>query len=243
MRHMKTLSMVLVLFWLGATVLAVSTASTKPTTSTQPTTSTKPAATTRPKIILQGSHAQMAKVCNLSLKQQKKILELRNLRRKRIKNFYKVHGKEMQQLKARIIEARRQGDKLEVDRIYEKLESLLAQRRRIDTKSRAEIMDVLTDEQKEQWYQYVIMRAIKRRFASAKLTDEQIAKIKAIVPQFTKGADISDKKVRYGIIRKLDEYIRKNILTDEQKKLTRAPARWKKRFTARSKPRASAGAQ
>ena len=225
------------LFRFGTGALATSPATTRSQPTTRPTTSTKPNATTQPKIILHGAHAQMAKVCNLSIEQQKKILELRNQRLERIKNFYKIHGKEMNLLKSHIIQARREGNKAEVNRIYKKLQALLAERRLIDRKSREEIINVLTDEQKVRWYHYIILRTIKRRFASAKLTNEQIKKIKVILPQFTQGENISDKKVRYKIIKKLDNYVRENILTEAQKKAISPPAKWKKRFSEKRKTR------
>jgi len=238
MKWIKVLSVMVFLFRFGTGALATAPAATRSQPTTRPTTSTKPNATTQPKIILHGTHAQMAKVCNLSIAQQKKILELRNQRLRRIKNFYKVHGKEMEQLKSRIIQARREGKKAEVNRIYKKLQALLAERRLIDRKSREEIINVLTDEQKVRWYHYIILRTIKRRFASAKLTNEQIKKVKAILPQFTQGENISDKKVRYKIIKKLDNYIRENILTEDQKKAISPPAKWKKRFSDNKKRKA-----
>jgi len=177
----------------------------------------------------------MARICNLSIKQQKKILNLQNLRIEQIKKFYKIYGKEMEQLKARITQARREGRKEEVNRIYHRLQTLLAKRRLIDRKSREEIINILTDEQKAKWYRYIIMRSIKRRFAHAKLTDEQIEKVKTILPQFTQGEDLSEKKVRYKIIKKIDNYIRENILTDAQKKAISPPAKWKKYFNDRKR--------
>jgi len=117
MKWIRVLPLMVFLLRFGTAALATSPATIRSQPTTRPTTSTKPNATTQPKIILHGTHAQMAKVCNLSIEQQKKILELRNQRLRRIKNFYKVHGKEINLLKRRIIQARREGKKAEVNRI------------------------------------------------------------------------------------------------------------------------------
>jgi len=181
--------------------------------------------TTRKKSRFQGMHAQMVKICGLNEDQQLRIVELNAGRREAAKKFQTENAEKFRAFRAKIVEANKNKDKQARKDAYTKVRSLRLLKKKIDAEWRKRIMAVLTPEQRVKWDQYQAMLSVMRRFKNAKLTDAQKAKVKIACAKFTKGVDLSDKKARREAIKKLAEYIRKEILTDAQRAATTRPAR------------------
>ncbi len=176
--------------------------------------------TTRKKHRLRGMHARMAKVCNLSKQQQKQIAELNTLRQKAMKQFRAENGEKFRTLKAKIAEAKKNKDKKAMKEAMAQRRSLHRKQREIYSQWQPKIMAVLTPEQKVKWDRDQVVLSIKRQFRKAKLTDKQTVDVKAACAKFTTGVDLSDKKARRKAVKKLADYISKEILTDAQRAAT-----------------------
>ncbi|MFB3892416.1 MAG: hypothetical protein ACE15C_10395 [Phycisphaerae bacterium] len=87
----------------------------------------------------------------------------------------------------------------------------------IIAKYQAQIMDVLTADQKAKWNTAVLMQGMEKMTKRFNLTDDQLTKIKAAIPGLTKDMVPTDEKSRGEAFRKLQEYIFKDVLTDEQR--------------------------
>ncbi len=171
---------------------------------------TKPArAEKKPR--LWGAHAQMEKVCDLSEEQVKQIVQLNNTRKEALADWDKVNGAKLKELQTRSKQAMEDQQRDKAMALYKEYRALWAKRKEIDLNSRKEIMAVLLPEQKAKWLQYVAMRTIKRRFTGVKFTDEQVSKIGAAHKKFAAEA-------KAGVMKKLSDYVAKEILTPEQTK-------------------------
>lgn len=165
---------------------------------------------------LGGTHAQMAKVCKLSEEQTGKIIAANKARKEATKEFMEANGEKMKALQ-------------------KELNELYAKRRKIDADGQAAVMAVLTDEQKATWQQYMIMRTVKGRFSRAKLTEDQLEKIKAEYVRAAVGVDMSNQRDRRNLTYKLIRHVQKEVLTDAQRlELSKPP---EPRKPAKRKPR------
>ncbi len=165
------------------------------------------------KVLLRGMHAQMATVCGLSEQQQKSIADLSAKRREDLKP---VMEKE-KPLAADLKKAREAGNEEEVKRVRAERTKVRAERNKIRDESRKAILAVLTPEQKVKWDEYQFVLQIKGRYSAAKLTDEQIEKIKAAHVKVAAGVDMNDKEAKRAAMGKLHAMIEKDILTPAQR--------------------------
>lgn len=93
----------------------------------------------------------------------------------------------------------------------------------------------------EQQRQIIRLEHIKRRFRRAKLTEEQLGQIKAALAKQTAGADPTDVKAWNAGMKKLNDHVQEQILTDEQRqamkpKPRKKPARAKATEQPKPKP-------
>lgn len=107
-----------------------------------------------------------------------------------------------------------------------KLEDLLAARRKslaeldaaraeIVDKGQADVMNLLTPEQKATWYVHLAIKTMEGRFKAANLTPDQITKIKAAWVEVSKGVNLADDKARQEAYKKLNVKV-EELLTAEQ---------------------------
>ena len=165
---------------------------------------------------LAGAHAQMAKVCGLSEEQTEKLIAANKARHEAMKEFNEANGEKMKALR-------------------KELNELYAKRRKIDADGQTAVMAVLTDEQKATWRQYMVMRTVKAKFGRAKLTEDQLEKIKAEYVKAAVGVDMSKERDRRNLTFKLVRYVQKEVLTDAQRlELSKPP---EPRKPAKKKPR------
>ena len=147
---------------------------------------------------LRGTHAQMAKVCGLSQAQSDKIIAANKLRHEARKEFNDANGAKMKALQ-------------------KELNDLYAKRKKVEADGLAAIMAVLTDEQMAAWNQYLVIRTVQRKFARAKLTEDQLETINAEYVRAAVGVDLSNDKDRRNLTNKLLWHVQREILTDAQR--------------------------
>ncbi len=163
--------------------------------------------------ILRGTHAQMAKLCQLSEDQQKKIAELEKQRAADLKELQE----KVKAAKDAQAEARKGQDKEALKKANDAFREANEEVQKATRKWWMEILGVLTPEQKAKWYEYVVMQQIQARFKSAKLTQEQLDKIKAAYVEQTTGVDLAEDKARAQAMAKLSAYVMQDVLTGEQR--------------------------
>lgn len=211
---MKRLTMVMVLASALGMVVAAVAAQEAQEAPKKP--KKKPARPKSKQPLLRGAHAQMAKVCDLSEDQQKKIAELNAKTKQAMKAFRTENDEKMREIREQLRKARQSKDKEAARNATTKLRALYAKQNEITKKSRADIMAVLTPEQKATWDEYTAINAVKGWFKAAKLTDEQLTQIKAEYVKLATGADTGTEKGRRTLLAKLREHVRKEILTEDQ---------------------------
>jgi len=166
---------------------------------------------------MRGAHAQMVKVCDLDEAQQQKIADLMAARNKALTEFHQANKDKIKELQDAAKKARQSKDREAAKKAYADMNALNAQRNEIMKKSQAAVLGVLTPEQRAKWDEYNVLNAVRGRFRGVKLTDQQMAKIKAEYVKAAAGADMTDDKARYKVIRDLSVKIDNEILTDDQK--------------------------
>ncbi len=185
----------------------------------------KKTTTTYKKPLLRGMHARMAKECKLDRDQQREIARLSRLRNEALKEYKKSISQEHRDLRAQLVQARKKGDKKAVKETYGKLLALRKRPKEIRKQWRVKIMAVLTPEQLAEWRKYQAMLGVKRRFKTAALKKDQFALIEAAYTEQVASVDPADKKARTQAMKKLFEYISKEILTEAQRTATTKPKR------------------
>ena len=90
--------------------------------------------------------------------------------------------------------------------------------REITARYQAQIVDVLTPEQRAKWLEWTVMDIVQKTFLRAELTPEQLAKVRAAIPTLVPGVLPPDFRARFEALRKLTEFVNKEVLTDHQRR-------------------------
>lgn len=180
----------------------------------------------KPKSALRGEWASMVKECNLTADQQAKLEEKVAAMNKAVADWDAQHKEQMDKLNAEIKAAKEAKDKARLKELSAQKKPLDVERAALIAEHRNGIMELLTPEQKTAWAVYQLQREVLGKFKKAKLTEDQIAKIKplceAAQAELAKlGAD--DTKGQKAVKEKLFADVEQQILTAEQRALM-APA-------------------
>jgi hypothetical protein len=213
----RTLAMLALTAAWGGMMLGVLTAAEPEKTATKPA-STKPAAskpTTKPTsnpVALRGAYMQMNKVLHFTDEQIAKILDLETQHERAAADWKAANGSKLTAADEALAKAK------------EAQTALDAERKAIDAKFSKLTMDVVTDEQKAQWREFNVVKAVKDRLGKTALTDAQDQKLRAGYVEQSKGLDLSDDKIRAEFTGRLAGWVEKEVLTDAQREVTKKPA-------------------
>jgi hypothetical protein len=168
-------------------------------------------------ILLSGNAAfsrygQMIKVCGLSEEQQSEIKGIEADRDKVTQNYYAESAEKMKAAQAALSEAYKSKDKDAIQKAMAEYRDIMEPVGEFQKSAHAKVMGVLTADQKAAWQEYQVLSNVKAVLYRAKLTEDQLAKIKAAYADLAKD---KDAKVE-DLVRKLNEQAR-DMLTDEQK--------------------------
>ena len=179
----------------------------------KPVKKPKAAAPEKKRSVLSGTHLQLVTVCKLSEDQVKSLEQIELKKREDLKPL----AEKAKPIRERLTQANKDKDKDAAKAAQEEMAPLSKQMNEVSTKAWADMQAVLTPEQKATWDQWQFVRVIKGRFSAAKVTDEQVEKIKAAYVKGTAGMDVADEKARRAAMAKLYETIEKEILTSDQR--------------------------
>jgi len=169
---------------------------------------------------IKSEYDTMAKVVTLTADQKPKFdakvadLELA------LKNWDTTNADSEAKLKTDIKTAQTANDKNQVKLLQTQQKQLMDQRKEIELKGYKDIMDLLTPDQKQAWAIYKLQEEVSKHFTKAKLTDDQIAKIKPLCEAAVKEREqlpSSEDKQRRAVVTKLFDKIKTDVLTDDQR--------------------------
>jgi hypothetical protein len=172
---------------------------------------------------LHGAHAQMQKVCNLTEQQVARMVEINQKRKAAEKQWDAEHGQQLKAARARAAEARKGGDKQAAAEARKEVRKLQADRGQHAEAAQKEIMALLTDEQKAQWREYIVLRTVRGRLRGVELSEDQQTRLKEAIAAMTKDVDLDDRKARAAAYNTIYQYAFKEVLTDPQREQLKAP--------------------
>jgi len=211
---MKRLSSVLAL--LAGLILACAPAVAQEAAQTQPAKKVR-AETAKPPRALGGEYAIMAAELNFSEQQTAQMAEKVKARNERLAAWLKENGPKEKQLVADRKEAKDDEARKKID---QDIAALRAERQKLLVELSAEIMNVLTAEQKVQWEGFTLYRSVMRSVAFTKPTEEQKAKIKNLAEEAAKAISQlppDDEKARTRARGEWYGTVYKDVLTPEQR--------------------------
>ena len=171
------------------------------------------------KPILFGEQAEMAVVCELTEGQQKRIADLNRERQTATERFDETNRKKFAAIQADLDAARRRNDKAAAARAQEELNALNAEKNEIYRQSQADILAVLTPQQRARWNEARVMKALRQQFPGIEFSEEQLARLHTEYLQAVSGGDASADQVRWSVTQRLSELMNKELLTEDQKTL------------------------
>ncbi len=102
-----------------------------------------------------------------------------------------------------------------------KIAALIAARdkevREVTLKYQARIAAVFTDPQRALWNETLLLTSVQRLFQRANLTEDQLARVKAVVAAQAKDQSLNDNRTRSQVLRKVVDAVNKDVLTNQQR--------------------------
>jgi len=132
------------------------------------------------KPVLKGKYAAMVKVLNLTADQQAKVTEKTQALAATLKEWDTNNKEKMDKLTAELKAAKEAKDKAAIKKAGADIAAAKGERAALEKAGRKEILAVLTPEQQQAWALYQYQDGVLKRFTWAKLTDEQVTKVKAL---------------------------------------------------------------
>jgi len=171
--------------------------------------------------------AKYTKELGLSEKQVAQLKQLRETHRQAIQNWRKENGGKLKDLHKKLREARKSDDEKKIKDIRAQLAKLRTSQKKLHENFQKQLSEVLTKEQMAKHKKMMQKRFRHRHPRMAKmagwnklgLTDKQKAKAKDIrVKAKAKADKTDDPAAKAKIMREAWESIRKDVLTDKQRK-------------------------
>jgi len=178
-----------------------------------------------PRPAVKGEWAAMVKQCNLTADQQTAVNDKVKAMNAALTDWDAKNKDQVDKLKADIKAAKEANDKAKLKDLNAQQKTLMTGRDAIQQQSRREIMTLLTPEQQQTWAVYQLQIEVKRHFNKAKLTDDQLAKIKPLCENTQQGLaklTAGEAKGRKALMNKLFADVAQQILTDDQRALMTA---------------------
>jgi Spy/CpxP family protein refolding chaperone len=176
----------------------------------------------KPKSALKGEYLIMtsdAAGLKLTDEQKKKMEDAAKAYQDALDAWTKEKGKKLEELQKALSELRKaeKKDEEKIKAANAEVKPLVEERDKLREKLQADIMAILTDEQKAAWTAFKLYTTQCNKYRKAELTDEQKAKVKDLcVTTVKEMGDGKDKKVVNEAQKKLDAAIQA-LLTAEQK--------------------------
>jgi hypothetical protein len=174
---------------------------------------------------LKGEYAIMAKVLEMDATQTAKLTEAAQARDKAIKAWDDGdNGKKYKEFEDALKKAKADKDKEKSKALGDQIKPLAKERSDLQEAQKANIMALLSPEQKAKWAGFVLYRQVAGKYKRANPTDEQDKQIRQLCQDAAKGMpDASDKKGHGEAMKKLSEQIEQSVLTAAQREEMKKP--------------------
>ena len=168
---------------------------------------------------LRGEYAIMAKELSLDADQQAKLkAAVAKAEQARKEWQASPSGQKSKELSEARKQAAKDKDKDKLKAIGAEMKELQKQQAEIEDARRAEILAILTPEQKTQWAGFTLKRGVMGRYKRCELSDTQQASLSELCNTAAKDMpDRSDKKAYGAAMKKLGADIEEKILTPAQR--------------------------
>jgi len=164
--------------------------------------------------------AAMATALNLTAEQQAQVKEKTKALNVSLKDWDVKNKERMDKLNADVKAAREAKDKAAVKQATANLAAAKTERAAIEQAGQKDILTILTPEQQQALPLFQFQETILKRFAKAKLTDDQVTKVKAMcATTLTAINALPEREVkgRQKLTEELMKNIREQVLTDAQR--------------------------
>ena len=159
------------------------------------------------------SIAPLDAVCNLTDQQKQQVATIDATLLDAVRTYRAANDEKIAAAQEAVSAARKAGDAEALATAQANLLALLTPLAQYSQTHHADLMAVLTTEQKARWDEHMAVRQMKSIFGPLKLTDQQIAQIKAAYQDLIKDTSLT----RTALLTKLATKITTDILTDKQK--------------------------
>lgn len=175
---------------------------------------------------LKGEYAIMAKTLDMDAAQSAKLLEAVEARDKALKGWDNSDsGKKYKECDAALKTARADKDKEKIKSLGDQIKPLAKERSDLQEAQKANIMALLSPEQKAKWAGFTLYRTTVGKFKRVNPTDEQDKQIRQLCEAAAKGMpDPSDKKGHNEAMKKLTDEVEQKVLTAAQREELKKPA-------------------
>jgi len=186
---------------------------------------------------LRGEYSIMASVLKMDEAQTAKLAETVRKYQEAMKAWgSSPNGQKYKELSAAAKQARKDKDKEKMKSISEEMKSLRKEREELATAQKAEVLAILTDQQKAEWAGFSLYRSTVGRYKRLQLTEDQNKQIREICQATAKTLpDRSDRKAYYAARKELSQNIEEKVLTDAQREELKKNAPAKKAREPRAK--------
>jgi len=166
----------------------------------------------------------VASVCKFTDAEKAKLKELLAGHKAAMDAWNKDKGAKVAELKKAAAEAKKAKDRDKAKAIAAEMKPLTAEQRKLRDAQKAEILGILTDQQKADWEIFEVRRRAMQRFGRVKpkLTDEQKEKAKPICEAAAKDIIKLEGKEQRQAYDALTKKIADQVLTDEQRESMKA---------------------
>jgi Spy/CpxP family protein refolding chaperone len=174
---------------------------------------------------LKGDYAIMAKVLEMDTIQTAKLTEAVEARDKALKAWDDSDsGKKFKEFSEALKKAKADKDKEKAKSLDDQMKPLTKERSDLQEAQRANIMAVLTPEQKAKWAGHSLYTVVMRKYKRTNPADEQEKQIRQLCEAAAKGMpDVTDKKGHGEAMRKLSDEIEQKVLTAAQREELKKP--------------------
>jgi Spy/CpxP family protein refolding chaperone len=173
-----------------------------------------------------GEYAIMAKVLEMDSTQTAKLTEAVEASQKALKAWDDSDsGKKYKEFEDALKKAKADKDKEKSKSLGDQMKPLAKERSDLQEAQKANIMALLSPEQKAKWAGFVVYRTVIGKYKRVDPTDDQDKQIRQLCEAAAKGMpDASDKKAHGEAIKKLTDEIEQKVLTDAQREELKKPA-------------------
>lgn len=164
-----------------------------------------------------GQIDRMVEILHLTTEQAQQASQVEQANRQALAQFDVANAARLKELRVMAEAARNDSDDRAQKKAAADLKALAENRMELIDKGEQQILGVLNDQQRAQWYRILVLEAATRRFEKLSLAQEQKAAITKTCETLAAQGDLSAEANRQEVAKALEDDIVKNVLTPAQR--------------------------